>query len=462
MTQSSVYTIKEEDLIGNIEYNRKQEIDLIKSITIKYANRLSDFLVSSQYSRRIDTSATNEIVVEMPLALSDDEAKQLCEKALYKDWLYRTTYKLKVSIAFKDIVPGDIITVEFASYIKELRVTNINIDNSALELNCVEHNDANFVSTATGQDTGINAGVVPVPKGPSDFAIMDVPTLHKNYLYEEGVYCAVTGYTDAWSGAVIYSREPSSDDVNAEVAVTGKSAIGIMRNTLGNANPYVFDRINYVEVRTYTPLYSETEENIVRNSLNYIKVGNEILQYADAELIYDNTYKLTNLLRGRLGTEWAMSNHTDNEEFVYLNAAYIQFIPKSLYNTSEYFAATFNGDIDFDNIKTITYNGNNLKPYSPQNITGYRSGLTIVLNWLRRSRYPIDYFNTKPLIDFPQLYEVDVLDLNVALSEKDAAKINYISALRKYWTDFYKLRKITLYDFIEDKALEADFDDLVK
>jgi outer membrane protein TolC len=58
--------------------------------------------------------------------------------------------------------------------------------------------------------------------------------------------------------------------------------------------------------------------------------------------------------------------------------------------------------------------------------------------------------------------KVDVLDLNVALSEKDAAKINYISALRRYWSDFYTLRRITLYDFISDKPLEADFDELVK
>ena len=58
--------------------------------------------------------------------------------------------------------------------------------------------------------------------------------------------------------------------------------------------------------------------------------------------------------------------------------------------------------------------------------------------------------------------KVDVLDLNVALSEKDAAKINYISALRKYWSNFYNLRKITLYDFIIDESLEADFDELIE
>lgn len=57
--------------------------------------------------------------------------------------------------------------------------------------------------------------------------------------------------------------------------------------------------------------------------------------------------------------------------------------------------------------------------------------------------------------------KVDVLDLNVALSEKDAAKTNYISALRKYWSNYYTLRKITLYDFVKEESLNTNFDDLI-
>ena len=57
--------------------------------------------------------------------------------------------------------------------------------------------------------------------------------------------------------------------------------------------------------------------------------------------------------------------------------------------------------------------------------------------------------------------KVDVLNLNVALSEKDQAKQNYISALRSYWFDYFSIRKITLYDFLEDKNLEVDFNTIL-
>ncbi len=57
--------------------------------------------------------------------------------------------------------------------------------------------------------------------------------------------------------------------------------------------------------------------------------------------------------------------------------------------------------------------------------------------------------------------KIDVLDLNVADSEKDIARRNFITALRNYWTDFYNVRRLTLYDFIKNESLTADFDSLV-
>lgn len=58
--------------------------------------------------------------------------------------------------------------------------------------------------------------------------------------------------------------------------------------------------------------------------------------------------------------------------------------------------------------------------------------------------------------------KVDVLDLNVALQEKDQAKRSYIQELRTYWENFYTLRKITLFDFMKQEELAAEFDELVK
>lgn len=57
---------------------------------------------------------------------------------------------------------------------------------------------------------------------------------------------------------------------------------------------------------------------------------------------------------------------------------------------------------------------------------------------------------------------ISVLDLNVAQTEKDVAARGYLAALRNYWTYFYNLRSLTLYDWIEGNPLDEDFDALLK
>jgi outer membrane protein TolC len=50
----------------------------------------------------------------------------------------------------------------------------------------------------------------------------------------------------------------------------------------------------------------------------------------------------------------------------------------------------------------------------------------------------------------------DVLELNNAQIDNDNARMGYYSALRSYWVNYYELRKMTLYDFLDDKMLIFD------
>lgn len=57
---------------------------------------------------------------------------------------------------------------------------------------------------------------------------------------------------------------------------------------------------------------------------------------------------------------------------------------------------------------------------------------------------------------------VDVTDLNIALTEKDAATRSYLSRLNNYWNYFYTIRRLTLFDFQKDQPLTEDFDSLIE
>ncbi|MFK7984208.1 MAG: TolC family protein [Saprospiraceae bacterium] len=49
--------------------------------------------------------------------------------------------------------------------------------------------------------------------------------------------------------------------------------------------------------------------------------------------------------------------------------------------------------------------------------------------------------------------KIGITELNIAISEKEQARRNYVSALQNFWLAYYELRTLTLYDFAADKSL---------
>jgi outer membrane protein TolC len=53
------------------------------------------------------------------------------------------------------------------------------------------------------------------------------------------------------------------------------------------------------------------------------------------------------------------------------------------------------------------------------------------------------------------LGKITITDLNIALQEKDRSALSYLNSLEKFWTDYYTLRRLTLFDFIKNKKIEV-------
>lgn len=57
--------------------------------------------------------------------------------------------------------------------------------------------------------------------------------------------------------------------------------------------------------------------------------------------------------------------------------------------------------------------------------------------------------------------KINVLDLNISQKEKDEANTSYINMLKQYWSEYFKLRMTTLYDFEKDMPIEYDLEKLI-
>ena len=58
----------------------------------------------------------------------------------------------------------------------------------------------------------------------------------------------------------------------------------------------------------------------------------------------------------------------------------------------------------------------------------------------------------------PNSPKADINSLTLSLNRRQEAERNYISALRNYWVSYYKIRKLTLFDFDLGLSLSSKFD----
>ncbi|MDC0584233.1 TolC family protein [Bacteroidales bacterium] len=92
-----------------------------------------------------------------------------------------------------------------------------------------------------------------------------------------------------------------------------------------------------------------------------------------------------------------------------------------------------------------------------QNIVNFEQEIFTQLNTFQIQKSQVDIAKKADIIG-QKRYEsaknrylignITITDMNIATTEKDAARISYIRALKNYWISYYSIRKLTLYDFI--------------
>ena len=58
--------------------------------------------------------------------------------------------------------------------------------------------------------------------------------------------------------------------------------------------------------------------------------------------------------------------------------------------------------------------------------------------------------------------KVNVINLNTARTDLESARKAYISAVQTYWSYYYRLRMQTLFDFVKEENLTAEYDKIIK
>jgi hypothetical protein len=229
----------------------------------------------------------------------------------------------------------------------------------------------------------------------SYYALLDIPYLHTAQA-DPGFLAAMYGATSGWAGGVLIRSDDSGTTWSDIQAFDPPGAdVCEASNTIGYVDYRTWDKASVLNVGVINGSLSSVTELAVLNGSNYFAYGDygrwEIIGVQTCTLVSAGQYQLTDFLRGRAGTEWAMTTHQVGDKLISLSLTDVTAIGMSsatIGASREYRGVTYGNDIDTDTDFSFVYAGVNLECLSPV----YLKASKVIasndwnLTWVRRSR----------------------------------------------------------------------------
>ncbi len=324
---------------------------------------------------------------DLPVALAAGDARALTERLARETDAARATRTIELPYGRADLEVSD--TIALGGDARVWQITRQALAAMVVSLNL------EAVTGGPDATAASDPGRVPANRldrqGETRIDILDLPDWSREGGSAPVVWLAVSA-AGAWRAAEIIS----STDAGASWRSLGVARI---RATTGNALGILqagpcdrWDEQSWVDIfltDTDGWLTSATADAVLGGA-NLAMVGNELIHYRSSEASGGGRFRLSGLLRGRFGTEFAASAHEAGEPFVLLDrntlfraeagqlplgaAVAIKAVgPTELAATAEE--------------KSLQFVGNSLRPFAPKQLRIARDpDGTLRVSWIRSSR----------------------------------------------------------------------------
>lgn len=398
-TGAIIATIPESDLdvaeetspgIGLLA-SRVDDVQLPTELNVTYIDKDQQYQQNTQRQMlAIQTGSVEAPRVEtLALVLTPAQAKQIAQEQLNNVWIQRTTLKTTLGIAYAYLEPGDRVTITG----RELTYTAVLTETSfgrpgLIEITALR--DAAVTRAAVGGAPAVVMQTVQDVAHTVDTTglLLNLPALNASDVAPR-YHVAYIGSTAVWGGAALYRSVDSEASYQQQDLGLLEAFSGTVDTAIADADAHLLDTGTTITVVMRHGTLASISDEALYNGGNQCTLGNEILAFGLADLVDTNTYHLTRLLRGRRGTEWATSTHTDGETLVILDAAVraVALEASERNVTRDYKTASLGLSLADIESYGFTATGANLNPWSVALPAAMLSGSDWVLTWRYRSRY---------------------------------------------------------------------------
>lgn len=291
-----------------IELERVQEAELLRKVSVGYLDPKAQFTATTQnWERRSGTvQAKGESVIGIPVVADSTTAARIAEKRGKVAWSETDKHKFSLPYKFGRVTPTTVITLtDAASVAHRIRVMQVEEEAGVLMVEAVKDRQASYTGTVTGLDPELPTFPEAPLIGPTQAVFMNLPPWREAD-DEVGLYVAIRGFLNGWTGSNILLSTDSGANYNSVATFTTPSTIGYTTTALEAWHSPEYPSVQTVTVWLPDAPASVDYETLLRyNNRAAIQLDTgewEILQYQTVVANGSDSYTLSGLLRGRYAT----------------------------------------------------------------------------------------------------------------------------------------------------------------
>ncbi len=416
-TAQPVATITQDDCVPDnngqmISALRAQEGDLPNSLYLSVSDGASDYRPMTVASQILSRGTRRESQAAIAVITHRSYAQQLADIWLEDIWAGRETVQFTLSQKYIGLEVGDNILVNIGADQQLMRIEKISdglarqISARGIDPDIYEHRPKELPRLAMSE---------PVLPGPAHVVVLDLAIARSDPIALQ--YLAV--FADPWPGAQALWRKRGSTFEFVRL-IDHPATIGQTENDFAAGPLNKIDRGSTLIVSCSSALTSVTERDLLNGSnmaaIQGLDGAWELFGFANADLIGEKTYRLSNLLRGLGGQDYLSARVVPSgANFIVLDDA-VQGLTAGLselgvLNTWRVGPAKRDfGDSSFVEFSS-TSTPAALMPYAPVKAKAVRGASGVVISFLRRGRVESDAWEPIeiPLGEDQSVFNIEIL-----------------------------------------------------
>ena len=392
---------------GDLTLIRAPDAEIAGRVRLGYVTEGGNFDLRLAEAAFPDASSARASGSDLPLVLTETEARHLSERWLSEARVARDTARFALPPS-SAAGPGDVVGLQGAFW----RIDRASLGAGA-EIEATRIDPAPYLRGSGAEDNLPAMGwAAPAPVAP---LFLDLP-LWQSDVQPQAPWLALSA--TPWPGEVAVHRLTAAQDFALDAIARRPAILGVSLSPLARAPIGRWDDGPALRVQVNGLLASAPRMGVLGGA-NLMAIGTgglwELFQFAQADLVGPGLYDLRLRLRGQFGTDADMPPlWPAGAQIVVMNdrLTRLGLDVDALGQVQRYRIGSANRPLDDAAMRDaeVSFQGRGLRPLRPVHLRARAAGGDVALSWIRRTRWGGDGWGAAevPLMEERELYALRI------------------------------------------------------